>query len=278
MDKRVLTIQDISCIGQCSVTVALPIISAMGTETCVLPSAVLSTHTTGFNGYTFRDLTMDMPAIIDHWTREKQKFDIIYTGYIGNEEQLGYIEEIIDKCMFADGMFIVDPVMGDNGVLYKGFDRSFAEKMKMLCVKADIILPNLTEAGFMLNTEYKQSYDKRYIEELIYRLAEINNKSVVLTGVSFDPKYIGVAMLDEKKNNIEYYFRERIGGSYHGTGDVFASTLTGAIAKGKSLSDAAKLAADFVAEAIRKTDTVNHWYGVSFEKALGSLAAKLAEK
>jgi pyridoxine kinase len=170
MYKRLLTIQDISCVGQCSLTVALPVISACGIETAVLPSAVLSTHTAGFSGYTFTDLTEDMPAISKHWEKENLKFDAIYTGYLGSAKQIEYVKNIF-KVNGKDGCLkIVDPAMADNGNLYPGFDMAFVEEMKSLCAEADYVLPNLTEACFLTGTEYKTEYDKEYIDSIIEKL------------------------------------------------------------------------------------------------------------
>ena len=160
--KKILTVQDISCVGQCSLTVALPIISACGVETCVLPSAVLSTHTAGFNGYTFRDLTEDMPVIKNHWMSEGIKFDAIYTGYLGSTKQIDYVQDLFRDVATENCIKVVDPAMADNGNLYPGFDMAFVEAMKKLCAQADYIVPNVTEACFLTGTEYRSSYDSQY--------------------------------------------------------------------------------------------------------------------
>ena len=165
--KRLLTIQDISCVGQCSLTVALPIISACGLETCVLPSAVLSTHTAGFTGYTFRDLTEDMPSIKEHWVKEGIRFDAIYTGYLGSTKQIDYVADIFEATASKNGVKIVDPAMADNGSLYPGFDTDFVEAMKGLCAKADYVIPNITEACFLTGVEYKTVYDREYVDLIL---------------------------------------------------------------------------------------------------------------
>ncbi|HOO22762.1 MAG TPA: pyridoxamine kinase [Clostridia bacterium] len=275
MGKKVLTIQDISCVGQCSITVALPVISATGIETCVLPSAVLSTHTSGFSGFTFRDLTEDLPAINAHWIKENLKFDYIYTGYIGNRQQFGYITEIMNSCKTKDCVIIVDPVMADNGRFYPMFDFEYAKEVANLCSLSDIIVPNITEAAFLTGMEYKEAgYGKEYIESLIYKLQALNGKYVVLTGVSFDPKYLGVAVFDGKV--IKYYFRDRINVNFHGTGDVFSSSFTGALANGFDIFEAAQIAADYTCEAIMHTiDDKGHAYGVNFEKAIPYLIKRI---
>lgn len=275
--KKVLTIQDISCVGQCSLTVALPIISACGLECCILPSAVLSTHTGGFTGYTFRDLTEDMPGIAAHWRKEGLCFDALYTGYLGSEKQIGYVLDIMDTLLAPGAYKIVDPAMADNGKLYYGFDGSFVRSMAKLCGKADIILPNITEACFMTGMEYKQNgYDEAYILELLAKLGALGAKTVVLTGVSYDEKQLGVAVYDAQSRDIEYYFHDKLAVSSHGTGDAYASAFTGALVQGCSVLEAATIAADFTVESIQKTmGDASHWYGVKFEKALPMLVEKL---
>ncbi len=276
-DKKVLTIQDISCVGQCSLTVALPIISACGIETCILPSAVLSTHTGGFTGYTFRDLTDDMPAIAAHWQKENIRFDALYTGYLGSEEQIGYVSDIMDTLLTPGAYKIVDPAMADNGKLYYGFDDAFVRSMAKLCGRADIVLPNITEASFMTDIEYKAScYDEAYIHRLLKGLAALGASKVVLTGVSYDDTKLGVAVYDAGDDEIHYYFHQKLAVSSHGTGDAYASAFTGALVKGYSVFDSARIAADFTVECILKTiDDKDHWYGVKFEKALPLLIHQL---
>ena len=277
-DKKVLTIQDISCVGQCSLTVALPIISACGIETCILPSAVLSTHTGGFKGFTFRDLADDMPAIMNHWLKEGISFDAVYTGYLGSKKQIEYVGEIMDKLLAKDGLRIVDPAMADNGKLYPGFDTEFAKAMGTLCGKADMILPNITEASLITGMDFKQTgdYDESYILSLCARLAALGAKTVILTGVGYDDDKLGVAVYDSYSGKIKYYFHQKISKSSHGTGDVYSSAFTGAVMRGLSVYDAAKLAADFTVECLLKTiGDESHWYGVKFEKALPMLVNKL---
>ena len=177
---KILTIQDISCVGQCSLTVAFPIISAFGVETCILPSAVLSTHTYGFSGYTFRDLTDDIPAIIKHWQKENISFNAIYTGYIGNKKQIDYILEMNEKLSAKDSLLIVDPAMADYGKLYYGFDLAFVEEMKKLVKNADYVLPNITESAFLLGEEYiEKNHTKEYIEKLCVGLYNLGAKKAL---------------------------------------------------------------------------------------------------
>lgn len=272
MDKRLLSIQDISCFGQCSLTVALPVISACGIETVILPSAVLSTHTGGFKNYTFRDLTDDIPAIQKSWLENGLKFDAFYTGYVC-ENQIQPILDMMQECSAEGAIRIVDPVMADAGKLYPGFSADFPQKMCRLCKGADYLLPNLTEAAFLLGEECKlENYDQKYIERMVERLHSLGAKNVVLTGVSFDPGLLGCAVSDGSR--IEYDFNVRQNRSSHGTGDVFASVFAGALLRGKSLLQAAAIAADVVCLAIAATPD-EHWYGVCFEKVIPDLVKAL---
>ena len=271
MNKRILTIQDISCVGQCSLTVALPIISACGIETAVLPSAVLSNHTAGFSGWTFRDLTEDLPLISDRWKKEQIRFDAFYTGYLGSTKQIDYVRNILNTDGNPNALKIIDPAMADNGKLYPGFDDVFVEAMKPLAAEADIILPNITEAALLTGSEYREEYQESYIIQLCQKLTALGAKTVVLTGVGYEPQYTGVVVYEN--GNIQYYRHHKIPGGGHGTGDVYASAFTGALSRGLSVFDAAKIAADFTVLAIENTlDDKSHWYGVKFEKSLLWLA------
>ena len=273
---KILTVQDISCVGQCSLTVALPIISACGIETCVLPSAVLSTHTAGFSGYTFRDLTSDMPAIEAHWKKEGIAFDAIYTGYLGSTEQIDYVKSLCKSVLADGGRVIVDPAMADNGKLYPGFDEAFVEAMKGLCAKADYLVPNITEASFLTGLPYKTEYDRAYIDTLLEALCALGAKNVILTGVSYAPATTGVVVYEN--GAYAYYEHEKLANGCHGTGDIYASAFVGALVRGKSAYDAARIAADYAVECIRYTATLdNHWYGAAFEPVLGRLLSSLEE-
>ena len=272
--KRILTIQDISCLGQCSMTVALPILSACGQETVILPSAVLSTHTGGFSAPAIHDLTDHIPAICAHWEKEGILFDCIYTGYLGSIRQIGLVAELAEKLIVPGGKLIVDPAMADHGKLYKGFDQAYAEAMGNLCRRADVILPNITEACILTGTEYRESYDERYILRLVEKLHGTGIPCVILTGVGYKAGETGV--LISRNGQIHHYTHQKIGRPYHGTGDIFASALTGAWLGGKELEDAARIAADFVCQCIRNTSgDKNHRYGVKFETALPYLIKRL---
>ena len=193
--KRILTIQDISCVGQCSLTVALPIISACGIETCVLPSAVLSTHTTGFTGYTFRDLTEDMPAIKDHWVKEGIRFSAIYTGYLGSTKQIDYVADIFDATAAEDCIKVVDPAMADHGKLYSRMTPDHVEAMKHLCSRGSVLLPNLTEAAFLTGMPYREDGDGAYLKELAQAMCQFGAEGVIITGISWDPEHTGWAAM-----------------------------------------------------------------------------------
>lgn len=275
MDKKLLTIQDISCVGQCSLTVALPIVSACGIETAILPSSVLSNHTApGFSAWTFHDLTEEMPKILDRWLKEGISFDAFYTGYV-SKSQIPYILDIMEKAANPGALRIVDPAMADNGKLYAGFDNDFPKEMAKLVKGADFILPNLTEASFLLGIPYVgEEYDKPYIEKVMKDLYALGAKNVILTGVSFEKEKLGIAVYNGA--TFDYYFTERLNASMHGTGDVYASAFAGSLMRGKSPLESASIAADFVVESMKKTiGDEKHWYGVKFEQAIPYLVSRL---
>lgn len=272
--NRILTIQDISCLGQCSMTVALPILSACGQETCIIPSAVLSTHTGGFQKPHIRDISMDIPAIGAHWGREGVTFDAIYTGYLGTTEQIADVARVFDTLLKPGGRIIVDPAMADHGKLYSGFDMDYARAMGELCKKADVILPNLTESCLLTGMPFRESYDEAYIDAVLSKLHEMGMKTVVLTGVSFCPEETGVMLSDGTKR---YYYRhKKLSRSYHGTGDIYASAFVGSWLGGKTMEQAVAIAADYACECIAATiSDENHWYGTKFESVLYKLIENL---
>lgn len=276
--KRVLAVHDISCVGKCSLTVALPIISAAGIETSVLPTAVLSTHTGGFTGYTYRDLTEDVMPIANHWSSLDIEFDGIYTGFLGSLEQIDMVSELFDRFKKEDTLILVDPVMADNGKLYTIFSEDFPKEMRKLCSKADVIIPNITEALMMLERPYEEGpYTKQYIDKLLTDLAGICGGKVVLTGVYFDDNTLGAASYDSSIAEFSYNFASRIDGYYHGTGDVFGSALVSALLCGKSLDAASRIAVDFTAGSILRTHNAGSdiKYGVNFESGFPQLLRDL---
>lgn len=272
--KRVVTMQDISCVGKCSLTVALPILSALGTETAVLPTAVLSTHTM-FKGFTFRDLTEDLRPVMAHWAKEGFDFDAVYTGYLGSFEQIDIAAELIDR-FGKDKPVIIDPCMADNGKLYPGFTPEFAAAMAKLCAKANIICPNLTEASFLLDIPYTPDYDEDTVKEILKKLAALGPETAILTGISFREGTLGAYGYNRTEDTFFYRYTEEQVEHFHGTGDIWASTLTGALVQGYSMEDAVQLACDFVCESIRLTlaEENHNTYGVNFEQALWMLAKK----
>ncbi len=274
--KRVLTIQDISCLGKCSLTIALPVISAMGVETVILPTAVLSTHTM-FKNFTVKDLSDQIEPIKDHWLSEDVKFDAIYTGYLGTIEQIDQMKELFSDFR-RDGVTVfVDPVMADNGKLYPAFDMDYVKKNAELCAEADIIVPNITEAAFMTGMEYKEEYDEAYIKEMLSKLNEFGAKVSVLTGVSLEPGKTGVMGYDREADDYFVYQNDRVDATYHGTGDLFSSSCVGAMMRGKSWQEAMKIAADYTAYTIEVTlkNPEKPWYGVDFEATIPELLKKL---
>ena len=268
--KRVLSIQDISCVGKCSLTVALPVLSAAGLETAILPTSILSTHT-GFPGFTFRDLTDDIQKITDHWKDRKIEFEGIYTGYLGTVEQIAHVERIFREFHKAGQLRFVDPAMGDNGKLYVGFTPDFALRMGKLCGIADIIVPNLTEAVFMLGESYPDGpCEEEYVRGLLKRLCGLGCPVAVLTGVSFEPGSCGAAAYDSRTGEFTTYFSEHLPVSFHGTGDVFASACFSALMRGRSLERSLKIAVEYTVESMRQTMSYpdHNWYGVDFETAI----------
>lgn len=276
--KRVAAIHDISGFGKCSLTVALPIISAAGIEVSAIPTAVLSTHTGGIEGFTYRDLTEDMAPFAKHWKSLNLYFNAIYSGFLGSFEQIDIVSNIFDMLKTDDTLIMVDPCMADNGKLYSIYNESMVSGMVKLCRKADIIVPNLTEAAFMLNKPFIEGpYTKKYIEDTLKELATLGCKKVVITGVYFDDKTLGAASYDCVKNEITYSFNKIVNGSFHGTGDVFASALLSGILNGFSLTKSTQIAVDFTYNSIHSTELAqtDRRFGVNFEENLPNFIKSL---
>lgn len=275
---RIAAIHDISGFGRCSLTVVLPILSASGIETSVIPTAVLSTHTGGFKDFTYRDLTEDMKPFANHWKTVGVEFDALYTGFLGSFEQLNIVGDIFDMFRTEKNSILVDPVMADHGKLYPLFDLKFVKGMQALCSKADIIVPNITEACLLTDTSYKEGpYDRAYIEQLLEKLRPIGAEKIVLTGVSFQADLLGVATFDARTNETDYIFAPRIDGFYHGTGDIFASVLLSALLHKFSLLEAAQIAVNFTTESIKQTaiQQTDPRFGVHFEQTIPLLLKEL---
>ena len=266
--KRIMTIQDVSCVGKCSLTVALPIISAAGVEAGVLPTAVLSTHT-AFPKFTFCDLTSEIQSISDTFLELGIDFDAIYTGYLGSFEQLSLVSDFIDRFK-SKAKVVIDPVMADNGKLYHGFTEEFAKSMAKLCSKADLIIPNLTEASFMLGIPYNPEYDEEYIKSVLKQLTDLGAKCAALTGIGFNDSEIGVYCYDSEKDEYYHYFNEKLPALFHGTGDIYASAALGAMMRGFDVFESLSIAVDFTLMCMKKTlaDKDHRFYGVNFEEAL----------
>ena len=278
MQKKVLAINDISCTGRCSLTVALPIVSAAGLETVILPTAILSTHTSGFEGYTFLDFTDEMNKITAHWKTLGLKFDGIYSGYLGSKAQLDIVDGIISDFSKEDTLVFIDPVMGDDGRLYPGFSADFPKGMAKLCEKADVIVPNITEASLMADMPYiGAGYDESYVEQLARKLSSFGPETVIISGVSFEEGKIGCAVYEKKSDTVRYGFTDFVASLYHGTGDVFSSALFGALAAGKPVMDAVYIAMRYTRDSIYETSlhTEEKRFGVEFESGLGKLSSEI---
>ena len=279
--KRIVSIQDISCVGKCSLTVALPIISAMGVECGILPTAVLSTHTV-FKGFTFDDLTDQIAPISRHWAEQGIGFDAIYTGYLGSFEQLDLVADFFDVHGSSDNLVVVDPAMGDYGKLYPGFTPEFAREMgRKVCSKADIILPNMTEAAFMLGIGYREvgEYDEAFIRDVLRRLCGLGAKGAVITGAALEPGKCGVYGYLSGEDRFFSYYNDLVDAHFHGTGDVFSSTVVGALMNGLPLEGSLALAADYTVECIKGTvaNPDHNWYGVEFEAQIPYLLRRLGK-
>ena len=270
LQKRLVTIQDISCMGKCSLTASIPIISAFGLEAVVLPTAVLSTHTgANFKDFTFRDLTEDMEGIIHHWQSFGASFDAMYSGYLGSIHQLDIVDNFFRQFKTESNLVFVDPVMGDEGRLYTGFDMEFAKKMRTLCSHADVICPNVTEAAFLTGIPYEENHGTEYVRKLALSLIRTGAKNIIVTGLSEDGK-VGSLCLNSETGEEHICMREKIPGCYYGTGDIFASTVCSAMTQGFDLYEALKIATDFVCESILATqdELEKYDYGVKFEQNL----------
>ncbi len=292
--KRVLTVQDISCVGKCSLTAAIPVISAMGIEVCPLPTAILSNHT-AFSSFSFLDLTDKIPEILNEWKKQGFHFDAIYTGYLGSIKQIDLVHKILDEFAQNDTLVVIDPCMADNGKLYTGFSQDFVKQMAKLCGRANVILPNMTEACFLVNQDYDIfTHTNESITKLMEKLLSLGANHVVLKGVDFSSDKIGVAYYSQKNNNdsknligksiiensiddMKIYFHHRYDENFHGTGDLFASVVTGALVLKKELKEAVEIACDFIQESIECTlsNPNYNWYGVEFESALKNLPQRL---
>ena len=272
--KRIASIQDISCLGRCSLTVALPVISAMGVECAIVPTAVLSAHTV-FENITVCDLSDQLLPIARHWQSEKLHLDAIYTGYLASVQQIDDVCTFFDLLGGEDTLLFVDPAMADHGKLYTGFGPEFPAAMAKVVARADVAVPNLTEACLLTGAEYREEYDEAYIRDLLHRLVALGAKRAILTGVSFEAGKVGVVSYDSLTGEYFAYFNEKVPRTFHGTGDIFSSVVMGGLMRGLSMEDALKLAVDYTLECIRITNKDETWYGVEFERAIPMLCERL---
>lgn len=274
LTPRVAAIHDMSGFGRCSLTVAIPILSAMGVQCCPLPTAFLSTHTGGFEGFTFLDMTDEMPKVAAHWKSLGLDFQAIYSGFLGSERQIGIVEDFIRDFRREDTVVVVDPVMGDHGDVYQTYTPGMCAGTARLAEQADVITPNLTEAALLLGVPYHDlPAGEAGCREIVERLSLDGRRSVVLTGASGAPDLTGAMCLDARTGHVEAVQTRRVPQEFHGTGDVFASVLTGALVKGADLPEAARQAAEFVRACAERTVAQNLPLreGVDFEPLLGLL-------
>ena len=276
--KRVCAINDFSGFGKCSLTVSIPILSVAGIEVCAMPTAVLSTHTGEFKNYTYRDLTEDLPAYMEHWLSLKIKFAAIYTGYLGSSQQSEMVTQYIHQAKTAHTLIFIDPVMGDHGKLYKNFDINRVNEMKKLCQNADFIFPNMTEATALSEVRYHGNvYEEHYIQQIIGGLQKFNVQHIILTGVENEKNQIGVVAIDRGTKEKIMFFEHQIPGNFHGTGDVFASFFIAGMLNTMNFRESLKMALELTNDAVRRT-----WArqtplreGLDFEHVLPTLISKI---
>ncbi len=274
---RVAAIHDMSGFGRCSLTVAIPVLSAMGVQCCPLPTAFLSTHTGGLTGFTFLDMTEEMPKVAAHWQELDLRFHAIYSGFLASERQIGIVSDFIRTFRRSDTLVVIDPVMGDDGKAYQTYTSALCSGMAHLAELADVITPNLTEAAFLLGRPYDQlPQEEAGLQELVRELGLHGRRSVVLTGVSLSPGKTGAMCFDAKTSRTETVQVDMIAHPLLGTGDIFASVLTGALVRGDTLFSAAAQAADFVRACAVHTaaQDLPLREGVDFEPMLGLLTKK----
>ena len=277
--KRVLAISDISCFGKCSLTVALPVISSAGLECTVLPNVLLSAHT-GIGGFTFRDLTSEMRKIMDHWESIGLGFDTIYTGFLGNREQIDVSLDAIRRFRNDETMIFVDPAMADDGKLYPVFGPDFPACMRRLCSEADIIKPNVTEACLMLGEECDPGpHSEEFVERLLSGLSGFCPGKIILTGVRREDGRMGAAAADREAGITKYFLHETVPGSYCGTGDIFSSAAVGAMTRGIPFFESAEIAVGFTYGSIRRTYLAgtDPLYGADFEEEIPDFIARLGK-
>lgn len=270
---RIAAIHDLSCFGRCSLTIALPVLSAMGCQCCPLPTALLSAHT-GFPGNTFLDLTAEMGRIADHWTAMDLQFGAIYSGFLGSADQVDTVARFFSTFKKSSTAVIVDPVMGDHGTAYRTCTPELCRGMRVLAENSDVITPNLTEAALLLDRPYEE-IQRTDAHEVVRRLSVGGRRSVVLTGYSSESGQTGALCFDRDSGESKAVQTPREPQDFSGTGDLFASVLAGGVARGVPLFQAAQAAADFVRDCIARTlaEGLTEQDGVDFEPLLGQLTS-----
>lgn len=277
MQKQVLAIHDLSCVGRCSLTVALPVLSAAGLHVSVLPTALLSTHTGEFTGYTNLDLTQEMAKIYAHFQTLPLRFDGLYSGFLGSWEQLALVEDVFAHYRRADTLLLVDPVMADHGKLYATYTETLARDMGRLCRQADVIVPNLTEAAILLEASYREQPSFPQVEAMLRALHKrYGCRQAVITGILRDG-LLGAAAYDAQRDCVFFHGQPPMEHVFYGTGDVLASALLAGLMRGRSLSQATTLAVDFTYQSMLHTldNGLPLRYGVAFEQALPMLVRSL---
>lgn len=274
--KRIVSIQDLSCIGKCSQSIALPILSAMGIECAALPTALLSAHT-AFDGFVSRDLSSSFHPVTEHWKALGIRFDAIYTGYLGSEALITLVQDFLSDFASASTPVFIDPAMADQGRLYAGLSPTLPARMAELCRRADIITPNVTEACLLTGLPYREKHDEAFLRALLEQLLGLGVKTAIITGLRTDTQHMGVAAMGTD-GALCLHMTDYLPAVFHGTGDLFASTCVGALTLGYSTQDAIALAADYVLQTIRVTaaDPDARWYGVNFEVTLPILMTRLS--
>lgn len=268
---RVAAIHDLSGFGRCSLTVAIPILSAMGVQCCPLPTAFLSTHTGGFSNFTFLDMTDEIPKVAAHWKSLDLRFQAIYSGFLGSERQIAMVEDFLRDFRTPNTLAVIDPVMGDHGEVYQTYTPAMCAGMAQLAQQADIITPNLTEAALLLDIPCQElPQGEAGCREIAERLSLDGRRGVVLTGASSAPDLTGAMCFDPKTGRTEAIQTRRVPQEFHGTGDVFASVLTGALVQGMQLSEAVRQAVEFVRACAERTAKarIPMREGVEFEPLL----------
>lgn len=278
---NILVIQDISASCQISMNVALPVLSSLNNRTNMLPTALLSTHTgSGFENYSFLDLTAEMEKILAHWEQLGVTFDGVLIGYLGSQKQIDIVERVIRQFTTDEAIVVLDPVMGDHGQLYAGFDAEYVERMRELCGMATVLIPNITEAAHLTQTAYHSgTYAKADIEALMQKMLAWNQQKVILTGVMPEAGKLGAASIEQHSQQVHYAFSDRHAGHFDGTGDLFSSVVAGFLFQQATLEEATAAAVDYVEKVIRRTidSKADPKYGVQFETDLPYLMKRAAD-